>query len=59
MDFCQCFTSHAKPDVYVTPCCCCLFGTSGGFLLVRERRVQLLNFACVHGLSNMYVSRYR
>ena len=31
MGFCQRFTSHAIPDVYVTPCCCCLFGTSGGF----------------------------
>ena len=33
MGFCQRFTSHAKPDVYVTPCCCYLFGTSGGFFV--------------------------
>ena len=55
MGFCQRFTSHAIPDVYVTPVVAVCLELLGDSLLVRERRVQLLNFTCVHGLSNLYV----
>ena len=36
MGFCQRRTSHAKPDVYVTLCYCCWFGSFGGLFYVGE-----------------------